>query len=66
MKKNTKKVGIFKNTERGYGFIDFEDEDLESVFVAPRMAKDALNGDKVEFEIIATAKRTEKKQKAKF
>ena len=52
MKKVLKKIGIFRNTERGYGFIDFEDENLESVFVAPKMSKDALNGDKVEFTII--------------
>ena len=60
MKKNLKKVGIFKNTERGYGFIDFEDETLESVFVAPNMTKNALNGDKVEFIIVVPASERKK------
>lgn len=60
MKKVLKKVGIFRNTERGYGFIDFEDENLEGVFVAPKMMKDALNGDKVEFTIISPSRRWEK------
>ena len=55
MKKKLKLVGIFRNTERGYGFIEFEDEEKEDVFVAPKMCKDALNGDKVEFAIISPA-----------
>ena len=51
MKKKLKLIGTFRNTERGYGFIECEEE-KEDVFVAPQMCKDALNGDKVEFIII--------------
>ena len=52
MKKKNKLTGIFKNTERGYGFIELEDEYSEDIFVAPGQMRDALNGDKVEFIII--------------
>ena len=52
MKKKLKFVGKFRNTERGYGFIEFEDEEREDVFVSPKMIGNALNGDKVEFIII--------------
>ena len=55
MKKKLKQVGIFRNTERGYGFVEFEDDEKEDVFIAPRMCKDALNGDKVQFVIINPA-----------
>ena len=66
MKKVLKQVGVFRNTEKGYGFIDFEDENLESVFVAPKMTKDALNGDKVEFTIIVPSRRTGERLKQRF
>ena len=52
MKKSLKKIGIFRNTERGYGFIEVEGEEKKDIFVAPNQIKDALNGDKVEFIII--------------
>ena len=51
MKKRLKLIGKFRNTERGYGFIELEEEDTEDIFVAPGQMKDALNGDKVEFII---------------
>ena len=63
MKKGLKQVGIFRNTERGYGFIDFEDEDKDSIFVAPNMIKDALNGDTVEFIIIFPKRRKSKSRR---
>lgn len=52
MKKKQKLIGIYRNTERGFGFIETEKEDEEDVFVAPKMMNDALNGDKVEYIII--------------
>ena len=53
MKKKKKVLtGVFRNTERGYGFIELEDEGVEDIFVAPGKMKDALNGDKVEFAIV--------------
>ena len=51
MKKKLKLTGKFRNTERGYGFIELEEEDVEDIFVAPGQMKDALNGDRVEFII---------------
>ena len=52
MKKKLRFIGKFRNTERGYGFIEFENKEQEDVFVAPKMTRNALNGDKVEFIII--------------
>ena len=66
MKKSLKQIGVFRNTERGYGFIDFEEDDKESIFIAPNMMKDALNGDTVEFIIVVPARRAEKEQKERY
>ncbi len=60
MKKSLKHVGVFKNTEKGYGFIDFENEEEESVFISKNMSKDALNGDTVEFIIISPSRKRKK------
>ena len=46
-------MGRFVVRSVGYGFIEFEEEEKEDDFVAPRMAKNALNGDKVEFILIS-------------
>ena len=55
MKKIKKQIGVFRNTEKGYGFIEVEDEDKKDIFVTSSQIKDALNGDKVEFTIIIPA-----------
>ena len=66
MKKRLKQIGVFRNTERGYGFIDFDEDDKESVFIAHNMMKDALNGDTVEFIITVPKRRAEEELKGKF
>ena len=60
MKKKLKLIGIFRNTEKGFGFIELEDEGKEDIFVSPKMRGNALNGDKVEFIIINSAYRGRK------
>ena len=55
MKKKLKQKGIFRSTEKGFGFVELEDENKEDVFIAPQMTKNALNGDKVEFIVINPA-----------
>lgn len=50
MKKKLKLMGQFRNTERGYGFVELEGR--EDVFIAPKMCKDALNGDTVTIAIL--------------
>jgi len=67
MKKKLKLVGTFRNTERGYGFIEIEaEEKKEDVFVAPKFCKDALNGDEVEFVIVNSANRRKKSRRQNY
>ena len=63
MKRKLKLVGLFRNTEKGYGFIEFEDKEKDDIFVAPGMIHGALNGDKVEFIIISPARRWKKSRR---
>ena len=53
--------GIFRANEKGFGFVDFEDTDKESVFIPSKYTDKALNGDKVLVEIY---KQKEKGKKA--
>ena len=50
-KKNKKLEGIFRANEKGFGFIEIEEEE-EDVFVSSNSVNGALNGDKVQFAII--------------
>ena len=51
MKKKIKQYGTFRNTEKGYGFIELDDENKEDIFIAPNDTLDCMNGDRVEFVI---------------
>ena len=51
-RKNKKLEGIFRANEKGFGFIELEDENLEDVFVPSNSVNGALNGDAVEFVIM--------------
>ncbi len=55
MKKKLKLIGTYRSTERGFGFIELEDENKEDVFIAPKFTGGALNGDKVQFVITVPA-----------
>ena len=50
-KKNERIVGIFRATEKGFGFVELEDEDLDDVFIPPNSVGNALNGDTVQISI---------------
>ena len=64
-KKKQKIFGIFRGTEKGYGFIEFEEERKEDAFVPEKYVGSALNGDKVEIKIICE-KQKDKKAEAKI
>ena len=46
-KKKGKYEGIFRANEKGYGFVEFEVEDMEDVFIPSKSVNGALNGDTV-------------------
>ena len=46
-KKKRKYEGIFRANEKGYGFVEFEVEDMEDVFIPSKSVNGALNGDTV-------------------
>jgi len=52
MKKKHVFKGVFRGTEKGFGFVELEDEELEDVFIPPNCTHGALNGDTVEFKIV--------------
>ena len=45
MKKRKKIIGTFRANERGFGFVEFDDENEEDVFISPKHFGGALNGD---------------------
>ena len=64
-KKKQKIAGVFRANEKGFGFIEFEDEEKEDAFVPAKYVNGALNGDKVEIKIIEEKKK-DKKAEAKI
>ena len=46
-KKKRKYEGMFRANEKGYGFVEFEVEDMEDVFIPSKSVNGALNGDTV-------------------
>ncbi|MCI8308866.1 MAG: ribonuclease R [Clostridia bacterium] len=64
MKKRKKIIGTFKANERGFGFVEFDDENEEDVFISPKHLGGALNGDKVEI-IILTPKNKDRRSEGK-
>ena len=59
-RKNKKLEGIFRANEKGFGFIELEDEDAEDIFVPSNSVNGALNGDKVQFVIFKKKEGTKK------
>ena len=50
-KKKEKLEGVFRANDKGFGFVEFEDDELEDVFIPPKSVNGALNGDKVRISI---------------
>ncbi len=50
-KKKRKYDGIFRANEKGFGFVEFESEDMEDVFIPVKSVNGALNGDTVQINI---------------
>ncbi len=50
-KKKRKYEGIFRANEKGYGFVEFESEEMEDVFIPSKSVNGALNGDIVQINI---------------
>ena len=50
-KRKTKFTGIFRANEKGYGFVEFEEEELDDVFIPAKSVNGALNGDSVQINI---------------
>ena len=50
-RKNKKMEGIFRANEKGFGFIELEDENEEDIFIPSNSVNGALDGDKVQFVI---------------
>jgi len=50
-KKKRKYEGIFRANEKGYGFVEFEDENMEDVFIPSKSVNGALDGDTVQINI---------------
>ena len=50
-KKKEKLEGVFRANDKGFGFVEFEDDEMEDVFIPPKSVNGALNGDKVRISI---------------
>lgn len=50
-KRKKKYTGIFRANEKGYGFVEFEEEEFEDVFIPFKSVNGALNGDTVQINI---------------
>ena len=64
-KKKQKLTGKFCANEKGFGFITFEEEGKEDVFVPSKSVNGALDGDTVQF-LIYKQKQGTKKAEAKI
>lgn len=50
-KKKQKIIGVFRANEKGFGFVEFEEEEKDNIFVPTQFVNNALNGDLVEIKI---------------
>ena len=64
-KKKQKIIGLFRATEKGYGFVELEEEDKDDIFIPSKFVNNALNGDTVEIKMIQE-KQSDKKAEAKI
>ena len=64
-KKKRKLIGIFKATKSGFGFVTFEDEEKEDIFIPNTKINGALDTDTVEVAIIKS-KQKDKKAEGKI
>ena len=51
-RKNKKLEGIFRANEKGFGFVELEDENAEDIFISSNHVNGALNGDLVQLTIL--------------
>ena len=65
MKRKHRFKGAFRANEKGYGFLELEDEDAEDIFIPANSTKGALNGDIVECVIIK-AKQKDRRAEGKI
>lgn len=65
MKRKHRFKGAFRANEKGYGFLELEEEDAEDIFIPANSTKGALNGDIVECVIIKP-KQKEKRAEGKI
>ena len=56
-KKKQKIIGILRSNEKGFGFVEFENEEKDDIFIPSQFINNALNGDTVEIKIIKEKKR---------
>ena len=52
VKKKRKLIGKYRATKSGFGFVEFDDEEKEDVFIPESKVNGALDGDEVELAII--------------
>lgn len=64
-KKKQKIIGIFRANEKGFGFVEFEDEGKEDIFIPSQFVNTALNGDTVEIRMLCE-KREDRRAEAKI
>lgn len=64
-KKKRKYEGVFRANEKGYGFVEFEAENMEDVFIPSKSVNGALNGDTVLINIFKP-KTTERRAEGKI
>ena len=64
-KKKRKLIGKFRATKSGFGFVGFEDEEKDDIFIPANKVNGALDGDIVEIYIIKS-KQKDKKAEAKI
>lgn len=64
-KKKRKYEGIFRANEKGFGFVEFADENMDDVFIPAKSVNGALNGDTVLINIF-TPKTKERRAEGKI
>lgn len=64
-KKKQKIIGTFRANEKGFGFVELEEEEKEDIFVPTHFVNTALNGDIVEIKIVKE-KENDKRAEAKI
>ncbi len=63
-RKKNRIEGIFRANEKGFGFVELEDEEKEDIFIPANSTNGALNGDKVQI-VIFKPKEGDKRAEAK-